>query len=157
MTKGVKILIAAAALLFVGSLVWILLSFRDSDSTIVEVVQNNKVIYTFDLSKEKDRTIRVNAPDGGWNDIKIENGTICISDADCSDHTCVKTGVRARTRATCGTSRTFTPHTPTRRKSGVTRITNTTTCTPTRVFSAIPILQILKTTSRLRIFQKARR
>ncbi|MCR5601825.1 MAG: NusG domain II-containing protein [Ruminococcus sp.] len=93
MTKGVKILIAAAALLFVGSLVWILLSFRDSDSTIVEVVQNNKVIYTFDLSKEKDRTIRVNAPDGGWNDIKIENGTICISDADCSDHTCVKTGV----------------------------------------------------------------
>ena len=93
MTKGVKILIAVVISMLVGSVIWILMSFNKPDSTYVEVVQNNKVIYSFDLSKEKDRTIRVSSPEGGWNDIKIENGTISISDADCPDHTCVKTGV----------------------------------------------------------------
>lgn len=93
MTKGVKFLIAVVIIMLVSSVIWIILSFRNSDSTYVEVVQNNKVIYSFDLSKENDRTIRVDSPEGGWNDIKIENGTICISDSDCPDHTCVKTGV----------------------------------------------------------------
>lgn len=93
MTKSVKIIISAVAVLFIASLIWVFISMRGTDSTYVEVVQDNKVIYTFDLSKEKDRTIRVNSPHGGWNDIKIEKGTICICDADCPDHTCVKTGV----------------------------------------------------------------
>lgn len=93
MTKGVKILIAAVILIFAASVILVIFSLKSSESTLVEVVQDNKVIYTFDLSKEKDRTIRVNSADGGWNDIKIENGTICICDADCPDHTCVKTGV----------------------------------------------------------------
>ena len=93
MTKGVKILIAAVILIFAASVILVIFSMKSSDSTFVEVVQDNKVIYTFDLSKEKDRTIRINSPHGGWNDIKIENGTICIDDADCPDHTCVKTGV----------------------------------------------------------------
>ena len=93
MTKGVKILLTAVILVFIISAVMVLKSLKSSESTIVEVVQDNKVIYTFDLSKEKDRIIRVDYRDGGWNDIKIENGTICICDADCPDHTCVKTGV----------------------------------------------------------------
>ncbi len=93
MTKGVKLLIIIVAVLLIGSVIWIFLSFRESDSTYVEIVQNNKVIYTFDLSKEKDRVFRIESKDGGWNEIKIENGKICISDADCSDHTCVNTGV----------------------------------------------------------------
>jgi len=45
------------------------------------------------VSKEKDRTFRIESNDGDWNEIKIENGKISISDADCPDHTCVKTGV----------------------------------------------------------------
>lgn len=93
MTKGVKLLIIIVAVLLIGSVIWILLSFRESDSTYVEIVQNNNVIYTFDLSKEKDRVFRIDSKDGGWNEIKIENGKICISDADCPDHTCVNTGV----------------------------------------------------------------
>ena len=93
MTKGVKILIIIVAALFIGSVIWVILSHRTSDSTYVEIVQNNKVLYTLDLSKEKDRTFRIESNDGGWNEIKIENGKISISDADCPDHTCVKTGV----------------------------------------------------------------
>lgn len=93
MTKGGKLLITVVAVLFIGSIIWVILSHRASESTYVEIVQNNKVIYTFDLSKEKDRTFRIEDNNGGWNEIKIENGRISISDADCPDHTCVKTGV----------------------------------------------------------------
>jgi hypothetical protein len=73
--------------------VWIIFSNRPTDNTFVEIVQNNNVIYSFDLSKEKNRTFKIESDDGGWNEIKIENGNISISDADCPDHTCVKTGV----------------------------------------------------------------
>lgn len=93
MTKKFKLLLSAIAIIFIASVIAVIFSFKDSDSTYVEVVQNNKVIYTFDLSEEDDRTIRVEAPDGGWNDIRIEDGKIYIIDADCADHTCMKTGV----------------------------------------------------------------
>ena len=93
MTNSVKLLIAAIALIFSASVIAIILGMKKSDSTCVEVVQNNRIIYRFDLPQEENRTFRVEFPDGGWNDIKIENGEISIIDADCPDKTCVKTGV----------------------------------------------------------------
>ncbi|MCR4637862.1 NusG domain II-containing protein [Ruminococcus sp.] len=93
MTKTFKLLIAAIALIFTASVIAIILGMKKSDSTDVEIVQNNKIIYRLDLSKEENRTIRVKSSDGGWNDIKIENGEISIIDADCPDKTCVKTGI----------------------------------------------------------------
>ena len=93
MTKSIKLLIAAIALIFIASVIAIILGTKKSDSTCVEVVQNNKIIYRFDLPQEENRTFRVEFPDGGWNDIKIENDEISIIDADCPDKTCVKTGV----------------------------------------------------------------
>jgi len=92
LTKGVKLMIVLAAVLFTGALIYALIALRTSDKTLVEIVRSNKVLYTFDLSEEEDRTFRIEYPDGGWNDIRIENGQICISDADCPDHTCIKTG-----------------------------------------------------------------
>lgn len=92
MTKCVKVIIISVAALFFGALIYVLISLRTTDKTTVEIVQNNKVLYTFDLSKEDNRTFRIDFPDGGWNDVRIENGKICISDADCPDQTCVKTG-----------------------------------------------------------------
>ena len=93
MTKTLKILIAAIALIFIASVIAIILGMKKSDSTCVEVIQDNKVIYRFDLPEEENRTIRVESSDGSWNDIKIENGEISIIGADCPDKTCVKTGV----------------------------------------------------------------
>lgn len=93
MTKSVKLLIAAIALIFSASVIAIILGMKKSDSTCVEVVQNNRIICRFDLSQEENRTFRVESPDGGWNDIKIENGEISIIDADCPDKTCVNTRV----------------------------------------------------------------
>lgn len=93
MTKGVKIIGAIIILMLIGSFIVIILNLRKSDNMHVVVVQDNKVIYSFDLSDEKDRTFRIECPNGGWNDVKIEDGTICIIDADCPDKTCVHTGV----------------------------------------------------------------
>ena len=76
MTKSVKLLIAAIALIFSASVIAVILGMKKSDSTCVEVVQNNRIIYRFDLSQEENRTFRVEFPDGGWNDIKIENGYV---------------------------------------------------------------------------------
>ncbi len=92
MTKSVKIIGLSVLILLIISVVAVMLKFRPSDSTYVQIVQNNNVIYTFDLSEEKDRTFRIECPQGGWNEVKIEGGRICICDADCPDHTCINTG-----------------------------------------------------------------
>ncbi|WP_455529912.1 NusG domain II-containing protein [Ruminococcus sp.] len=93
MTKGVKIIGAVVLLMLAAAIVAVMLNFRTSDNTHIVILQNNKVIYSLDLSKEKDRSFRIESPDGGWNEVKIENGKICIADADCPDQTCVHTGV----------------------------------------------------------------
>ena len=55
---------------------------RHSDKQTVEIVQDGKLLYTFDLNGAEDRDIRISAPDGGYNLVQIQNGTICISEAD---------------------------------------------------------------------------
>lgn len=93
MTKTVKLLIAAVAVILAAAVIWAVIASNDSDSTQVVIVQNNKVIYELDLSTEADRTFRIESPDGGWNEVCIKDGKISITDADCHDHTCVKTGI----------------------------------------------------------------
>ncbi|MBR4363215.1 MAG: NusG domain II-containing protein [Ruminococcus sp.] len=96
MTKGVKICLAAASVIFVSALAAMLWLRLPSDSTWVEITQDGKVLYTIDLASyddEQTQTIRIDSPDGGYNIIEIgEGNTIRISEADCPDKTCVKTG-----------------------------------------------------------------
>ncbi len=98
MTKGVKICIAAVGAVFIVSLVLTVRFLTPTDknasegSVWVEIVQDNNVIFTLDLSKEDDRSFRIESPEGGWNEVTIKDHSIMISDADCPDHTCVKTG-----------------------------------------------------------------
>ncbi|WP_164169741.1 NusG domain II-containing protein [Ruminococcus flavefaciens] len=92
MTKGVKLLIGVVIVIFAAAVVFAIISSKPSDSTWVDIVQNNKVIYHLDLSEEKDRTFKIDYPDGGWNEVQIKDGHISIIDADCPDHTCIKTG-----------------------------------------------------------------
>lgn len=96
MTKGVKICLAAALVIFVSALAAMLWLRLPSDSTWVEITQDGKVLYTIDLASyddEQTQTIRIDSPDGGYNIIEIgEGNTIRISEADCPDKTCVKTG-----------------------------------------------------------------
>ncbi|MDO4862916.1 MAG: NusG domain II-containing protein [Ruminococcus sp.] len=96
MTKGVKICLAVAAAIFVAAAVAALLLHMPAESTWVEITQDGKVLYTIDLSTYDDetvQTIRIDSPDGGYNIIEIgEGNTIRISEADCPDKTCIKTG-----------------------------------------------------------------
>lgn len=94
MTKSVKICLAVVIVIFIASAAAAIFIMRprSSDEKYVEIVQDNVVLYRIDLSKEENRTFRVEYPGGGWNDITIENSQIFISDADCPDKTCIKTG-----------------------------------------------------------------
>lgn len=92
--KKVKVMITALILLFIAAVAGTVYVMKPSDSKLVEVVQDGTVIYTFDLSTAEDQTITVESADGSSsNTITISNGQICISDAECPDKTCVKTGV----------------------------------------------------------------
>ena len=94
MPKGVKIVLVITVILFAAAVVAMFVFSRQADRKIVEIVQNGEVIYTLDLASEKDRSFNIESPDdGGYNTVTISGGTICISDADCPDHTCIKTGV----------------------------------------------------------------
>ena len=77
MDKGVKIIGVTVVLLLIASVIAIFLNLRKSDNTYVVILQDNEVIYSFNLSDEKDRTFRIECPNGGWNDVKIEDGKIC--------------------------------------------------------------------------------
>jgi len=91
--KGVKIVLVITVILFAAAVVAMFVFSRQADRKTVEIVQNGEVIYTLDLASEKDRSFNIDSPDGGYNTVTISGGTICISDADCPDHTCIKTGV----------------------------------------------------------------
>ncbi len=93
MTKSVKICLFIVIFLFVSAVITAAIFYRTAECTAVEIVQDNKVLYTLDLSKETDRTFRIESPNGGWNEIKISDGTIRVINADCPDKTCVHTGV----------------------------------------------------------------
>ncbi|MCR5707953.1 MAG: NusG domain II-containing protein [Ruminococcus sp.] len=96
MTKGVKICLAAATVIFVGAVAAMLYLRLPSDSTWVAITQDGKTLYTFDLATfddEQTQHIRIESPYGGYNIVEIgEGNTIRISEADCPDKTCVKTG-----------------------------------------------------------------
>ena len=96
MTKGVKVCLAAAVTIFVAAAVAVVFLHRPAESTWVEITQDGKVLYTLDLSTFDDgttQTIRIDSPDGGYNIVEIgEGNTVRISEADCPDKTCIKTG-----------------------------------------------------------------
>lgn len=90
----VKIIIIAVIVLFLAAAAGTVYVMRPSESRLAEVVQDGKVIYTFDLSTADDQTITVISADGSSsNTITICDGQISMSDAECPDKTCVKTGI----------------------------------------------------------------
>ena len=89
--KNRKLLIFAA-IIFLVSVCLSVIILRHSDRQTIEIVQDGTVLYTFDLSHTDDREIRISSPDGGSNLVRIKDGTVCISEADCPDQTCVRMG-----------------------------------------------------------------
>ena len=87
-----KILFAVILVLLISACLSVFI-LRHSHKQTVEIVQDGTVLYTFDLNNTENRNIRISAPDGGYNLVQIHDGTICISEADCPDQTCVHMGI----------------------------------------------------------------
>lgn len=85
------VVIAAAAVILLSSIAAVVISRRKPAGSTVEIISDGKVICTLDLSFEPDREITVEYK-GRKNIIAIENGDIYMKEAECPDHTCMKTG-----------------------------------------------------------------
>lgn len=83
-------LILCAALLILGIVgcFWVT---RPSGKKTVEVIQGGAVLYTFDLSRAEDQLIEI-VYQNSSNTIQIQDGKICVLEAECPDQTCVHMG-----------------------------------------------------------------
>ena len=73
--------ISVACLLFVNTL-------TSEKGSVVVIEQNSIVIKQLDLNKDTEFKVEY---EGHYNIIKIANGTVSVSEADCKDQICVKT------------------------------------------------------------------
>lgn len=81
-------IVAAAVFLAAGAAVF---QSAAPSGQRVRIVSNGRLIETVDLSVSPDREITVEN-ELGRNVISIEDHRIHVTDADCPDHTCVKSG-----------------------------------------------------------------
>lgn len=91
MNKKTFIVIVIIAALFVGcSLYLFTMNNVDKNATAVIYVNNN-LYTTINLSEKKyiEYTIKT---EYGYNKIVVDNGNIYVSESDCPDKTCIKTG-----------------------------------------------------------------
>ena len=89
--KKQRAALIAAAVIFIVSAVWCgYLLFRQSGRH-VEIISDGRVLYTLDLDREADREITVEY-EGRKNVIAIKDHDIFMKEAECPDHTCIKTG-----------------------------------------------------------------
>ena len=91
-TVSKRYIIALGALLVlaaVGIAVWFVMKNAVPEDPIAEIIQDGKVIRTVSLSENAEFTI---TREGGFNTVVVKDGAVMISDADCPDRVCVKTG-----------------------------------------------------------------
>lgn len=91
MNKRVRILLIVVAVIFLAGVAGSFFVRNSPQGQVVQVVQDGKVLYTFDLSNQDNRTIQVEY-DGRSNCIQIQDGRIRMMEADCPDHTCIQMG-----------------------------------------------------------------
>jgi len=95
MKKGDKITaIVIACILVISSVsVFAYMKLSKGSHHIAEIKQDGKVIKTIDLDKvQEGQDIKISYDTDHYNIVRIEKGRIRITDADCPDKVCVKTG-----------------------------------------------------------------
>ena len=80
-----------AGLLLVAVLLWWFLRPRQAGGEVV-VVQDGLEIGRYPL--DEDQTITIGGED--YNVLEIHDGTAAVTEANCGDHTCVRTGAISR-------------------------------------------------------------
>ncbi|MBE7007931.1 MAG: NusG domain II-containing protein [Ruminococcaceae bacterium] len=86
-------IIGFAAVAVVLAVLAIRLSSPRSEGNIAVISQDGKVLREIDLSRvTEEYRFTVETDDGGSNEILVQPGRICVSEADCPDKICVKQG-----------------------------------------------------------------
>lgn len=91
MNKRVRILLIAVAVIFLAGVAGSFFVRNLPQGQVVQVVQDGKVLYTFDLPREDDQDIRIEY-EGRTNVIQIQDGRIRMLEADCPDYICMQMG-----------------------------------------------------------------
>ena len=91
MKLKIKILIAAAAVIFAAGVIASVIILNAPKKNNVQIKSGGRVLYTLDLSQEPDRSFEIKT-DSGSNTVEIKDGRIRVSAADCPDKTCVRMG-----------------------------------------------------------------
>lgn len=89
--RQIRILVTVIAVIFLISLLCSVYVLRPSGSRRAEVVQDGRVLYTFDLDRTQDQELIVYYGNSS-NTILIQDGEIRVSAAECPDQTCVNMG-----------------------------------------------------------------
>ena len=93
-TKRLAAIIAAGVIFAVSAAASAYMLLRPTGKT-VEIISGGRVLYTLDLRYETDRDITVRYEDR-TNIIRIEDHDIYMLEAECPDHTCIRTGRLSR-------------------------------------------------------------
>ncbi len=81
------------AVIAVCLLVILLNNLLPKNAKTAKIIQDGCVLQTIDLRYvAKPYEFNVISPDGGMNTVRVENGRIAITEADCPDRICVRQG-----------------------------------------------------------------
>lgn len=86
------VFIFSVAAIFLVSLILSIFILQPSQSHMVEIVQDDTVLYTFDMDQAEDQEITLYYDGGSSNTIRIQDGKIRVAGAECPDQTCVGMG-----------------------------------------------------------------
>ncbi len=89
--RRLLVFIVIIAFLTLACVLFMLLTVN-SNSKKASVYLNNELYRTINLSDLSIDDEFVVETECGFNRIQVKNGKICVSEADCPDNTCVKTG-----------------------------------------------------------------
>lgn len=90
MSKKLKIGVAVAlAVALVCVAVWFAMRGAVIENPTAEVILNGEVIRTIPLSEDCEFTVKSNE---GYNIVTVKNGAVSVTEADCPDKVCVRTG-----------------------------------------------------------------
>ena len=97
MLKDKKALLLTALILLILGASLAALYFQNARSSAARtafIYQDGKLIREIDLSHVAEPyTFTIEAPDGGYNAIRVEQGRIGVEDADCPDKVCQNMGM----------------------------------------------------------------
>ncbi len=86
-----KILITICLTIFVAGIIWSAFVLFAPNKDLVKIIRDGEVLYTFELSKTADTTIKIPYGDSS-NTVEIKDGKIKMSEAECPDRVCVDSG-----------------------------------------------------------------